>query len=50
MQEKITTPTIKNEEERKFDYTLRPRMLEEFVGQTKLKENLKIFFAAAKKR
>lgn len=50
MQEKITTPTVKNEEERKFDYTLRPRTLEEFVGQTKLKENLKIFFAAAKKR
>ncbi|MDH5173844.1 MAG: Holliday junction branch migration DNA helicase RuvB [Elusimicrobiota bacterium] len=50
MEEKITTPVIKNEEERKFDYTLRPRTLEEFVGQTKLKENLKIFFAAAKKR
>ncbi|HUW23802.1 MAG TPA: Holliday junction branch migration DNA helicase RuvB [bacterium] len=50
MQEKITIPTVKNEEERKFDYTLRPRTLEEFVGQTKLKENLKIFFAAAKKR
>lgn len=50
MQEKITTPTVKNEEEKKFDYTLRPRTLEEFVGQTKLKENLKIFFAAAKKR
>ncbi len=50
MQEKITTPIVKNEEEKKFDYTLRPRTLEEFVGQTKLKENLKIFFAAAKKR
>jgi len=50
MEERITTPTIKNEEERKFDYTLRPKTLEEFVGQTKLKENLKIFFAAAKKR
>jgi len=50
MEERITTPVIKNEEERKFDYTLRPRTLEEFVGQTKLKENLKIFFAAAKKR
>ena len=50
MQERITIPTIKNEEEKKFDYTLRPRMLEEFVGQAKLKENLKIFFAAAKKR
>jgi len=50
MEERITTPVIKNEEERKFDYTLRPRTLEEFVGQAKLKENLKIFFAAAKKR
>ncbi|MFB0527921.1 MAG: Holliday junction branch migration DNA helicase RuvB [bacterium] len=50
MEERITTPTVKNEEEKKFDYTLRPRTLEEFVGQTKLKENLKIFFAAAKKR
>jgi Holliday junction DNA helicase RuvB len=50
MEERITTPVAKNAEERKFDYTLRPRTLEEFVGQTKLKENLKIFFAAAKKR
>jgi len=50
MEERITTPIVKNEEERKFDYTLRPRTLEEFVGQTKLKENLKIFFEAAKKR
>jgi Holliday junction DNA helicase RuvB len=50
MEERITIPTAKNEEEIRFDYTLRPRVLEEFVGQTKLKENLKIFFAAAKKR
>jgi len=50
MEKRITAPTAKNEEERKFDYTLRPRTLEEFVGQTKLKENLKIFFAAARKR
>ena len=50
MEERITTPTVKNEKERKFDYTLRPRTLKEFVGQTKLKENLKIFFEAAKKR
>jgi len=50
MEERISTPTVKNEEERRCDYTLRPRTLEEFVGQTKLKENLKIFFAAAKKR
>jgi len=50
MEERITAPTAKSEEERKFDYALRPRTLEEFVGQSKLKENLKIFFAAARKR
>ena len=30
--------------------TLRPRTLEEFVGQEKLKENLRIFVEAAKQR
>jgi Holliday junction DNA helicase RuvB len=38
----------KNEES--FDLTLRPKKLEEFVGQQKIKENLQIFMAAAKKR
>jgi len=50
MEERITAPAAKNEDEIRFDYTLRPKTLEEFVGQTKLKENLRIFFAAAKKR
>ena len=33
-----------------FDLTLRPKNLDEFVGQEKIKENLKIFMSAAKKR
>jgi len=33
-----------------FDLSLRPANLEEFIGQTKLKENLKIFIEAATKR
>ena len=33
-----------------FDLTLRPKNLGEFVGQEKIKENLKIFMAAAKGR
>jgi len=33
-----------------FDVTLRPKRLEEFVGQAKLKEKLGIFVEAAKKR
>jgi Holliday junction DNA helicase RuvB len=32
------------------DTTLRPRLLAEFIGQTKLKENLQIFLAAARAR
>ncbi len=33
-----------------FDLALRPASLDEFIGQTKLKENLKIFIEAARKR
>ena len=38
------------EEDRQFDLTLRPRLLSEFVGQAKLKENLSIAIEAARGR
>ncbi len=38
------------EDDRQFDLTLRPRRLEEFTGQTKLKENLAIAIEAARRR
>lgn len=38
------------EEEKKVEATLRPRTLDEYVGQTKLKERLSLFISAAKKR
>jgi len=38
------------EEERQFEATLRPRRLEEFTGQAKLKENLAIAIEAARRR
>ncbi|MGD0200608.1 MAG: Holliday junction branch migration DNA helicase RuvB [Bryobacteraceae bacterium] len=38
------------EEERQFEASLRPRRLEEFTGQTKLKENLAIAIEAALRR
>lgn len=37
-------------EEEKLDFTLRPKTLDEFVGQEKLKENLRVFIKAAKLR
>src|SRR3989339_2204156 len=48
-EDRIITPVVVEEEE-KIDYTLRPQSLDEFIGQKKLKENLKIYISAAKKR
>ncbi len=33
-----------------IEYSLRPKLLEDYIGQEKVKENLKIFMEAAKKR
>ncbi len=46
---RLVTPDVQ-EEERGFDVALRPKTLQEFLGQTKVKENLRIFLEAAKKR
>jgi Holliday junction DNA helicase RuvB len=37
-------------DERSYDVTLRPKRFEDFVGQDKLKENLRVFVEAAKQR
>ena len=49
MAERITSPQVLSEEI-ELDLTLRPTRFDEFVGQDKVKENLKIFIQAAKKR
>ena len=49
MAERITSPQVLTEE-LELDLTLRPVRFDEFVGQDKVKENLKIFIQAAKKR
>jgi len=41
---------VKLPEDEGIEATLRPRLIDDFVGQDKLKENLKIFVAAAKAR
>jgi Holliday junction DNA helicase RuvB len=46
---RITSPVV-TDEEREFDKNLRPRVFDEFVGHTKLKDNLKVFIEAAKMR
>jgi len=49
MSDRVTIPE-RMEDEVEFDRTLRPRTFDEFIGQTKLKENLKVFIEAAKQR
>jgi len=47
--QRVTVPG-RLEDELEYDLTLRPSRFEEFVGQGKIKENLKIFIEAAKRR
>ena len=49
MKERIVTP-IKKREDLEVEESLRPQSLKEFVGQEKIKENLKIFIEAARNR
>ncbi len=48
MEERIIAPTSLEEE--KEDITIRPNRLNEFIGQQALKESLKIFIEASRKR
>ena len=50
--EKIINPELANDDgqEEILEKTLRPQSLDEYIGQTKVKENMKIYIEAAKKR
>ncbi|CAG0987873.1 Holliday junction ATP-dependent DNA helicase RuvB [Methanosarcinales archaeon] len=48
MEERIITPISQNED--KEELTIRPSRLDDFIGQHALKESLKIFIEASKKR
>lgn len=44
----ITTDLL--EEDKKLESTLRPQLLTDYIGQTKVKDNLKVYIEAAKQR
>lgn len=48
--ERIISPEIEDAIEERMENSLRPKLLEEYVGQDKVKENLKVYIEAAKKR
>ena len=45
----LIKPELENRQEERLENTLRPQRLEEYIGQTKVKENMKIYIEAAKK-
>ena len=47
---KIMNLEVEGLEEERIETTLRPQFLNEYIGQTKVKENMKIYIEAAKKR
>ena len=48
--ENISSPEVANVQEERLETTLRPQTLDEYIGQTKVKESMKIYIQAAKKR
>ncbi len=50
MSEDRLVSAVQAEEDANFDVTLRPRRLDQFIGQEKIKANLSIFINAAKSR
>ena len=48
-EERIVCPGL-GESDNDIEQTLRPRLLEEYIGQDKVKENMRVYIEAAKKR
>ena len=47
---KIINPELENYDEERIEKSLRPKILAEYIGQDKVKENMKVYIEAAKKR
>ena len=48
--ENLLIPKLQDETEEISEVSLRPKTLSEYIGQTKVKENMKVYIEAAKKR
>lgn len=49
-EERLINPEIEDGQEERMENSLRPKTLDEYIGQSKVKENMKIYIEAAKKR
>ena len=48
-EENLISPNVLDNMESQQENVLRPKTLSEYIGQTKVKENMKIYIEAAKK-
>ena len=48
--DRFINPSPSDTEEETLEHALRPKKLDEYVGQEKIREQLEIFIGAAKKR
>ena len=49
-EERIVSPEMEGQAEERLENSLRPQTLDEYIGQSKVKENMKIYIEAAKQR
>ena len=49
-EERIINPELADINEERLENSLRPKTLSEYIGQDKVKENMKVYIEAAKKR
>lgn len=47
LNDRIVAPSIKNDEEIEYEKSIRPLTFDEYIGQERVKENLKVFIEAA---
>ena len=47
MDENLLVPKLQDEIEEKAEISLRPKTLQDYIGQDKVKENMKIYIEAA---
>ena len=48
--DKLLRPELEDFNEENLETSLRPRFLNEYIGQSKVKDNMKVYIEAAKKR
>ena len=49
-EERVMSPILEGSNEERLENSLRPKNLDEYIGQDKVKENMKIYIESAKKR